>query len=206
VAASRTSYFSIVTTSTADPATSAGRGWVVLSRMLTSLLQLTLVGNIATLAFSVWSWRTFSQWLEDPDALRPDDGQLHDSVALVSSLGLSAAHLAVLVVFAVWLYGAHRRGWVSARLFERRSGWTVGWWLALVGACVATRMTSVFMSDHPKTREGAIAALARANLADSVASVLFSVAALLALVMVRTVTRRVEDQVSGGPRRDIVTA
>ncbi len=194
-----------MTTSTSDPTASAGRGWFVLSRMLTSLLQLTLVGNLATLAFSVWSWHTFSRWLDDPGALRSDDGQLHDSVALVSSLGLSAAHLAVLVVFAVWLYGAHRGGRVTSRFFERRSGWTVAWWLALVGACVATRMTSVFMSDHPATREAAIASLARANLADSVASVLFTVAALLALVMVRDVTRRVERDVSGGPRRDTVT-
>lgn len=68
------------------------------------------------------------------------------------------------------------------------------WWAALIGACIADRVTAVLLSGGTdETPRQAFTALARANLSDVVASGLYVAAAVLGILLVARISRLVRD-------------
>lgn len=66
---------------------------------------------------------------------------------------------------------------------------TVWWWLSLLAASIADRVTTALVPDEDGT--DTLAALANANLSDTIASLIWLLAALLAVLVVRGTTELV---------------
>lgn len=227
-----------MTTSAQSPRPALGPGWTTLSRALVALLGLALVGSLLNGAFSLWAWRTFTGWADDPARIDLDQATTYDTVTVLADSVLTLLHLSVLVVMIVWLFRAHRSDRMDPARLEHRSGWAIGgwfvpflnlvrpyqvvedvrlgsqsvftppsnvvlgWWLSVVGASLAERVTAVLLNAVDGGPD-AVAAVARANLADVVASALWVVAAVLGILVVRSVTRLVVES-PHAPRTDAV--
>lgn len=77
--------------------------------------------------------------------------------------------------------------------FGASSNLVLGWWLSVVGGTIAERVVASVLSGAPATGSGAFSAFARANLVDVVGSALWVAASVLGILVVRSITRHVEE-------------
>ncbi|MGZ8745284.1 MAG: DUF4328 domain-containing protein [Nocardioides sp.] len=85
--------------------------------------------------------------------------------------------------------------------FVEPSNVVLGWWLSVIGAVIAERVTLALLNDLPATGTGAFAAIARANLSDIIASGLWVAASVFGVLMVREITQLVDTSPHAAPHR-----
>jgi hypothetical protein len=74
----------------------------------------------------------------------------------------------------------------------RQSDVVLAWWLTVIGASIAGRVTAALVSGAGASDSETISAIASANLSDVVGSVLWVAAAVLGILVVRSTTRLVQ--------------